>query len=64
MTFDDRNEVERTIACVECDGKIAEGDAERRGWSYWSDGLGELHPFFPECAEREFRHVSRFRDRE
>ena len=23
-------------------------------WKYWSDGVGELHPFCPDCAEREF----------
>jgi len=23
-------------------------------WSYWSDGCGELLPFCPECATREF----------
>jgi hypothetical protein len=23
-------------------------------WTYWSDGLGGLHPYCPECAQREF----------
>jgi hypothetical protein len=33
---------------------IPEGDAEAAGWRYWSDGLGELHAFCPDCAVREF----------
>jgi len=23
-------------------------------WGYWSDGCGNLLPFCPECAKREF----------
>ena len=47
-------EGERTIRCSECDREITEEEAEREGWGYRSDGLGELHPFCPECAAREF----------
>jgi hypothetical protein len=34
--------------CVECDVPIS-------GWGCWySDGLGELVPYCPSCAQREF----------
>jgi hypothetical protein len=25
-----------------------------RAWAYWKDGCGELLPYCPECATREF----------
>ena len=28
-------------------------------WGYWSDGVGELVPFCPECAKREFALAAR-----
>lgn len=48
-----------TITCAECGRQATEQDAEQEGWGYWSDGLGGLHPFCPDCAGREFEVVSR-----
>ena len=45
---------ENKIRCAECGREITEGEAELERWGYWSDGVGELHPFCPGCAEREF----------
>jgi hypothetical protein len=47
-------ELIRSIACAECKREVDEftAIAEKRG--YWSDGIGELVPFCPECARREF----------
>jgi len=33
------------IVCTECGRAVNEADAEREGWRYFSDGLGELLPF-------------------
>jgi hypothetical protein len=43
------------IRCEECRREVDEFKviAERRG--YWKDGCGELPPFCPKCARREFR---------
>jgi hypothetical protein len=44
------------VQCTDC-GLEADGRftmAER--WTWWSDGLGDLVPFCPGCAEREFEH--------
>ena len=49
-----KEEAPSLIACAECGREVDEQTAEREGWGYWSDGLGELHPYCPECAEREF----------
>jgi hypothetical protein len=43
-----------TITCAECGRQATDEEAEREGWGYWSDGLGELYPFHPVCAGREF----------
>ena len=50
----DEPETELAVRCAECGRKVDEPTAEREGWGYWSDGLGELQPYCPECAEREF----------
>jgi len=43
-----------SLTCANCSTTIPERDAEAAGWRYWSDGVGELLPFCPVCAEREF----------
>lgn len=44
------------IVCSEC-GKVVEMDeAEQARWRYYSTGVGDLLPFCPECAHREFGH--------
>ena len=45
------------VTCAECGHTADEPTAEKEKWGYWSDGLGELHLFCPECAEREFGHA-------
>ncbi len=46
--------VEGIVRCEEC-GRVAdEFTATAERWGYWSDGCGELLPFCPECAKREF----------
>lgn len=45
---------ENAIRCAGCGRLVSEVDAEQAGWGEWSDGLGELHPYCPECAQREF----------
>ncbi len=42
------------IRCAECDREVDEFTAIAEKWGYWSDGAGELMPFCPECAKREF----------
>ena len=43
------------LRCAECGQPVANDErAERNGWRYWSDGVGELHPYCPSCAAREF----------
>ncbi len=42
------------ITCAECSDQVAEDEAEREGWRYWSDGV-ELYPYCPDCAGREFK---------
>jgi hypothetical protein len=43
-----------TIRCSECDRSVDEFTAIAERSGYWSDGCGELLPFCPQCAEREF----------
>ena len=40
--------------CSECHREVDEFTAIAENWRYWSDGTGELVPFCPECARREF----------
>jgi hypothetical protein len=42
------------IRCSECHREVDEFTAIKERWGYWSDGCGELLPFCPECARREF----------
>jgi hypothetical protein len=42
------------IRCAECDRAVDEFTAIAEKWGYWSDGVGGLVPFCPECARREF----------
>jgi hypothetical protein len=42
------------IRCAECGREVDEFTAIAEKWGYWSDGIGELVPFCPECATREF----------
>jgi hypothetical protein len=42
------------IRCAECEREVDEFTAIFEKWGYWSDGVGELVPFCPECARREF----------
>ena len=42
------------IRCTECHREVDEFTAIKERWGYWSDGCGELLPFCPECAKREF----------
>ncbi len=39
---------------AECDREVDEFTAIADRWGFWSDGCGELVPFCPECAKREF----------
>ena len=45
---------EDLIRCTECHRAVDEFLAIAERWGYWSDGCGELLPFCPECAQREF----------
>ena len=40
--------------CGECHREVDEFTAIAEKWGYWSDGVGELVAFCPECARREF----------
>ncbi len=42
------------VSCAECGRDVDEFTAIAEKWRYWSDGVGELIPFCPECARREF----------
>jgi len=46
---------QQAIRCAECDGEVDEFTAIGEKWGYWSNGVGELVPFCPECSKREFR---------
>lgn len=51
---DDKERTDRRrLRCTECGRVVVERDAERDGWRYWSDGVGELLPFCPDCSRRE-----------
>jgi len=39
---------------VECGSEADERFTVAERWTWWSDGLGELLPFCPTCAERKF----------
>jgi hypothetical protein len=42
------------IRRAECRCEVDEFTAIAEGWRYFSDGCGDLTPFCPECATREF----------
>ena len=44
------------VACAECGRTVDDPEAIAQRWTYWSDGVGELLPYCPECAAREFGH--------
>ena len=45
---------ESSIACAACGRQVSEDDAMRERWGYWSKGTGDLLPYCPECAAREW----------
>ena len=45
---------EGTVRCTECHRQVDEFVAVRERWAYWSNSCGELLPYCPECARREF----------
>jgi hypothetical protein len=45
---------EDLIRCSKCHRVMDEFTAIAEQWGFWSDGVGELLPFCPECARREF----------
>jgi len=47
------------VRCAECDREVDEFIAIAEKWGYWSDGVGELVPFSPDCARREFASEAR-----
>jgi hypothetical protein len=44
------------MCCTECGLDADERWTIAEHWTWWSDGLGELMPFCPSCAAREFGH--------
>ena len=40
--------------CANCNRTPRDDENPDDEWRAYSDGLGELHVFCPECAEREF----------
>jgi hypothetical protein len=44
-----------SLICANCASTILQREAEEAGWQFYSDGVGELMPFCPDCIEREFR---------
>jgi hypothetical protein len=45
---------ETPLRCAECGRVPREAENADDDWRAFSDGIGELHVFCPECAEREF----------
>ncbi len=45
---------EEAILCSECGRAVDEFTAIAERWRYFSDGCGELLPYCPACARREF----------
>ena len=48
----DRSVPER-VRCCGCDLEIDEAEAQAQRWGYWFV-VGELYPYCPACALREF----------
>ena len=49
-------DAETAATCAECGSEVNEDEAQAQQWGYWSDGVGDLYPYCPECARREFGH--------
>jgi hypothetical protein len=45
------------IRCADCDLEVDEFTLIAAEWRYFSDGTGELVPYCPDCAAREFDPV-------
>jgi hypothetical protein len=41
------------VRCTGCDREIDEDEAQAQRWAYWFR-VGELYPYCPDCAAREF----------
>lgn len=52
--LDPTADTQTSIRGMECEREVSEEEAQATRWGFWSDGLGDLMPFCPECAEREF----------
>ncbi len=50
----DEARAEPVLSCAECGRAPLLEEVAEESWRAYSDGLGELHVFCPECAEREF----------
>lgn len=46
--------IDDSIRCSECRREVDEFTAIAENWGFWSDGCGELLPYCPDCAKREF----------
>jgi hypothetical protein len=54
--------VRLTEHCAWCEAPMVdESTAEERGWAYFADELGELHPCCPGCLGEQFGIADRFR---
>jgi hypothetical protein len=42
------------VRCSVCNRPPHPGENWQDEWRAYSDGVGTLHPFCPECADREF----------
>jgi hypothetical protein len=52
--------VDLPVDCSRCERSVRDDEqAEASGWAYYEDVLGELLPFCPACADREFGAVRR-----
>ncbi len=40
-----------SLICANCATTLLERDAEAAGWRFYSDGIGELLPFCPDCLQ-------------
>jgi hypothetical protein len=45
---------DHTLRCAECHRRPRPDENPDDEWRVYSDGIGELHTFCPECARREF----------
>jgi hypothetical protein len=46
------------LRCEECRREPRESERAADEWRCYSDGLGELRDFCPECAAREFSQMT------